>query len=181
MCLPVYQFRYDGNGTRRTWRAIMPAAEIAAAVQSVQVTFGLAKAAIGLRDAELFRTRSVELNGLILEALEKSIAAREAEAAQLQKIGALEAEVADLKAWGAEKQNYELKQLWLGGMTYMLKPEARGTEPPHWLCPQCYTNGEKSFFQPSARMQNAHRVYVCAHCKSEMLAHGKPEWEDAAP
>lgn len=156
--------------------------EAVIAIQSVRALFDLAKAAIGLRDAEAFRTKSVELNGLILEALEKAIHAREAETAQLERISALEAELRQLKAWDAEKKNYELKQLWLGGVAYMLKPDARGPEPPHWLCPQCYTNGQKSFFQPSGRqMKNSLvHIYACARCGSEMIEHGKPEWIDAA-
>jgi hypothetical protein len=128
----------------------MPASEIAAAINSVRATFDLAKAAIGLRDAEAFRTKSVELNGFILQALEKAIAAREAEAEQLQRIRTLEAELTRLKEWDAEKQKYELKKLWTGAMAFMLKTEVRGTEPPHWLCPQCYSDAQKAFL--NARM-----------------------------
>ncbi len=154
----------------------MPAAEIFAAVTSVRATFDLAKAAIGLRDAEAFRTKSVELNGLILQALEKSIEAREAESAQLDRIRALEAELASLKAWGAEKQKYELKGIGEGAMAYMLKPDARGAEPPHWLCPQCYTNCKKAFFQPSGGRSGRNFIYVCAACDGKIATDEFPNW-----
>jgi hypothetical protein len=98
------------------------------------------KAMMGLRDAEAFRAKSIELQGIILDALEKGIEAREANAAQSDRIRALEAEATELKAWGNEKQKYELTKNWTGAVAYMLKPEARGTEPPHWLCPKCYTS-----------------------------------------
>jgi hypothetical protein len=139
----------------------MPAAEIAAAITSVRTMFDLAKAAIGLRDAETFRTRSVELNGLILQALEKAIEAREAESSQLERIRALEAEVARLKAWDAEKEKYELKDVGHFCVAYMLKPNARGTEPPHWLCPNCYAQGKKSFVQPSGARSGRDMLYKC--------------------
>ena len=129
----------------------MPVAEIAAGITSLRAALDITKAMIGLRDAEAFRAKSIELQGVVLEALEKSIEARETYAAQADRIRALEAEVADLKAWGAEKENYELKTVGYGTVAYMLKPQARGTEPPHWLCPNCYTQGQKGFLQPSGK------------------------------
>jgi hypothetical protein len=156
----------------------MPAAEIAAAVQSVRMSFDLAKAAMGLRDAEAFRTKAVELNGLILQTLEKSIETREAEAAQLERIRLLEAEVASLKAWGTEKERYELKPVGYGGVAYMLKREARGAEPPHWLCPNCYANGKKAFVHMTPKTHQRETVYVCVYCSSQILSSLPPEWVD---
>src|SRR4051794_8174501 len=85
--------------------------------------------------------------GYGLKAMNEAIEAREAHSVQAERIRTLEAEVASLKAWDAAKEPYELKPLGSGAIAYMLKPEARGTEPPHWLCPNCYTQGKKSFFQ----------------------------------
>lgn len=92
---------------------------------------------VGLRDAETFRAKSIEMQQTIINALESGIAAREAQGAQLDRIRALEAEVARLRAWDAEKRRYELKRVGQGTVAYVLKPEARGAEPPHWLCPDC--------------------------------------------
>src|SRR6267154_1614450 len=125
----------------------MPAAEIAVGVTSLPAALDIAKAMIGLRDAEAFRSKSIELQGLILEGLEKAIEAREAYSAQIDGVRALEAEMASLKTWDAEKQRYELKGVGVNSVAYMLKPEARGTEPPHWLCPNCYSQGKKAFMQ----------------------------------
>jgi hypothetical protein len=156
----------------------MPVAEIAAAIQSVRASFDLTKAAIGLRDAEAFRTRSVELNGLILQALEKAIDARESQAAQLDRISALEAEVARLKAWDAEKEKYELKAIGHGCVAYMLKPEARGTEPPHWLCPNCYAQGKKAFIQPSGARSGRDMLYKCVGCGGTLATDFYIAWID---
>ena len=30
-----------------------------------------------------------------------------------------------------------------GALVYMLKPDERGTEPPHWLCANCYGKAQK--------------------------------------
>jgi hypothetical protein len=86
-------------------------AEIAFGLTSLQNIANIAKAMMGLRDAEAFRAKSIELQGVVLEAMEKAIQANQAQAAQVEHIRALEAEVARLKEWGAEKERYELKSI----------------------------------------------------------------------
>jgi hypothetical protein len=156
------------------------AAEVFAAITSLRSALEVTKAMIGLRDAEAFRAKSIELQGLILESLDKAIEAREAYAAQLDEVRALKAEVADLKQWGAEKENYELRPNWTGSVAYMLKPEARGSEPAHWLCPNCYSQGKKSFLLPLSSTNPTKGMYKCATCRTETLMSGKPKWDDAA-
>ena len=154
----------------------MPIAEIAAAISSSKTALDIAKAMIGLRDAEAMRGKTIELQGVILEFLNKAIEAREAQSAQLDSIRALETEIAHLKAWDGEKQNYELKQLWREGMAYMLKPDARGAEPPHWLCPNCFSESKKRFFQPISSGSDS--KYSCTSCKSQIVVsvQEKPRW-----
>src|SRR5258708_463343 len=96
-------------------RITMPVAEIAAGITSLRATLDIAKAMVGLRDAEAFRSKSIELQEIILRALDSGIEAREAYSKQLDAIRALEAEVARLKAWGTEKEKYELKPNFGGG------------------------------------------------------------------
>jgi hypothetical protein len=83
----------------------MPVAEIGAAITSLNATMQIAKAMVGLRDAEAFRAKSIEMQQTILDALDNGIAAREAYTSQLDRIRTLEAEMTSLKAWDAEKQN----------------------------------------------------------------------------
>lgn len=155
----------------------MPAAEIGAAITSFRMSIDIAKAMIGLRDDELFRRKSLELQSAIADALEKSIAARESYATQLERVDALETEIANLKAWDAEKKKYELKPNFGGGVAYMLKSEARGAEPPHWLCPQCYSNGKKGFLMPADHSGGIHKTYRCLECKTDRYMYGKPAWD----
>lgn len=158
----------------------MPVAEIAAAITGIRSALDLTKAMIGLRDAEAFRAKSIELQGIIMDAYEKGIEAREAYTIQLDEIRALKTEVADLKAWGSEKEKYELKPNFGGAVAFMLKPEARGTEPPHWLCPQCYSNGKKGFLVPADHSGGIHRTYTCLECKTARYMYGKPQWDKPA-
>jgi hypothetical protein len=103
----------------------MPVAEIAAAITSFRASLDIAKAMVGLRDEEKFRARAIELQTAITDALEKAIDAREAYAAQSDRMRALESGIARLEAWGAAKEKYELKNVGSSCVAYMLKPEAR--------------------------------------------------------
>jgi hypothetical protein len=156
----------------------MVAAEISAGVTSLRAALDITKAMIGLRDAETFRSKSIELQQVIIDALTQGIEAREAYAAQLDRIRALEAEVAGLNAWDAEKQNYELKGIGNGSVAYMLKSDARGTEPAHWLCPNCFSQGKKSFLNPTGAHLGRGYMYKCGNCGTHPACDQMPEWHN---
>jgi hypothetical protein len=155
----------------------MPAAEISAGLTSLRAALDITKAMIGLRDAEAFRAKSIELQGLILESLVKAIESREAYSAQLDRIRTLEAEMTSLKDWNAEKQNYELKPTGEGAVAYMLKPDKRGTEPPHWLCPTCFAKGQKSFLNPTGSHVGRGWIYKCITCGAQPSCDSMPDWQ----
>jgi len=156
----------------------MVAAEISAGVTSLRAALDITKAMIGLRDAEAFRSKSIELQQAIMDALTQGIDAREAYAAQLDRVRALEAEVARLKAWNAEKQDYELKPIGEGSVAYMLKPDKRGSEPPHWLCPNCYTKGKKEMLNPTGAHPGRSWIYKCSGCGAQPACDHMPAWQD---
>jgi len=156
----------------------MPVAEIAAALTSLKSAADLAKALIDIRDASQVRAVAIDLQTQILSALGSAIEAREAYTAQIDRIRDLEAEVTRLKEWGSEKEKYELKTIGFGALAYMLKQGMRGTEPPHWLCPNCYTQGKKSFFQTTGAHMGHRTYYACTTCGSKVALDGAPHWID---
>jgi hypothetical protein len=108
-----------------------------------------------------------------------AIESREAYAAQLDRIRALETEVADLKAWDTEKQGYELKKIGDGTVAYMLKPDKRGTEPPHWLCPNCFAKSKKSFLNATGGAGGGRLFqYKCGNCATQAACYFAPNWQD---
>jgi hypothetical protein len=157
----------------------MPVAEIAAAVTGIRSALDITKAMVGLRDAEAFRAKSIELQGVVLEALDKAIEARESHAAQGDRIRALEAEVANLKAWDTEKQRYNLKSIGQGAVAYILKPEERSGETPHWLCPNCFAKGQKAFLQNTGRIERARVIVGCNSCRTAVpITKDVTSWAD---
>jgi hypothetical protein len=156
----------------------MVVAEISVGLTSLRAALDITKAMVSLRDAEAFRGKSIELQGLILESLGNAIEAREAYSTQLDRVRSLETDVANLKDWGAEKQNYELKPIGEGSVAYMLKPDKRGAEPPHWLCPNCYSKGQKSFLNATGANTGRGWIYKCTGCGARPSCNHMPTWED---
>jgi hypothetical protein len=148
----------------------MAAGEIAAAVTCIRAALDITKAMIGLRDAEAFRAKSIELQAVVLDAFEKAIEAREAYSVQADRIRALEAEVANLKAWDAQKEQYELKPIGQASMARILKPEARGNEHPHWLCPNCFERGKKSLLHNANKIERGYMMVACNECRLSLPA-----------
>ena len=145
--------------------------EALAGLSALKTAFDLAKGLKNIDDA-------VRRNAAVIELQEKILAAREAQSALLDRVSALEAEVTGFKTWEAEKQRYELKNVGFGAVAYMLKPNARGTEPPHWLCPNCYAKGQKAFFQSTGTTVARNTVYRCPTCSGFITVGGAPAWID---
>ena len=148
----------------------MPAAEIAAGLGALKTAFDLAK---GLKDVN----DTAALNSAVIELQEKILAAQQAQSTLVESVGALEKEVADLKAWDGEKDRYELKDVGAPGpsvFAYSLKPEAQGGEPFHLLCANCYQHRNKSILQATSELRLGLRVHKCPECNKEFEFSHKP-------
>src|SRR5208282_5591088 len=110
---------------------------------------------------------------------EKLLAAQAAQSDLIERLRELEQQVADFEKWDAEKEKYELKSVAGGAFARMLKPEARRTEPPHWLCTRCYENRKASIMQLLARMSDI-AAYKCPECSNTFrIGRGiEPKWLD---
>jgi hypothetical protein len=145
---------------------------LAAALASLNAAKDIAQAMIGLRDAAAFQGKLIEFQGKIIEANNAAFAAQEERSALLEQIRALEKEVADLKAWETEKQRYQMEEVWPGATAYVLKKEAQGTEPIHWLCVRCYHEGKKGVLQlgtKTADQAGRLKGWECSVCKSNIF------------
>lgn len=154
----------------------------AALVSSLKTAAEITKAIIGLHDASMIQDKVIELNGVIITAQSSALEANAAQFTLLDRVRELEEEIVRMKAWDVEKQKYELKQVHTGAFAHVLKPQASGGEPPHWLCTTCYQNGQKSILQAQGRASDSHSVelYGCPTCTNTLRVHynvhpGKPK------
>jgi hypothetical protein len=113
----------------------------------------------GLKDID----DAVRRNAAVIDLQQTILAAQQEQSVLIEKVRELEKEVTELKAWGAEKEKYELKNVGRGAFAYVRKKDAQPSEPSHWLCAQCYQNSKKSILQYHHGDHRDH-VYDCSAC-----------------
>ncbi len=126
-------------------------------ISALKSAFDLTK---GLKDID----DRVRLNEARMELQEKILDAQQAQATLLEKVSNLEKEVAQLKAWEADKQRYKLTEMKAGVLAYTLKEGMENGEPPHSLCTNCYASNYKSFLVSAHWNPGRCHVLVCNGC-----------------
>lgn len=146
--------------------------EALAGLGAIKTAFDMAKALKDINDATIRQGAAIELQQQILTAQAE-------QSALLDEIRALKEIVASFETWATEKKRYELKQLGEAGTTaYMLKKAERGSEPPHWVCTNCYGNRRISIFQMTTEIEYRRRVHECPACKNRVKPTIEPAWMD---
>jgi hypothetical protein len=143
--------------------------DIASALTSFKALKDIAQAMISLRDSNAFHAKLIEFNSALIDAQTKVFAVNQERSTLIERVRDLEAKIAEMEGWEAEKQRYELKEVGTRVFAYVVKQEAQGPEPPHWICPSCYQNHQKSILQgfESHSFGWSHR---CPSCKLEIQA-----------
>lgn len=141
---------------------------IAGALSSLNAAVNITKAMKDLRDWSLVQSKVIELQGAILEAQSSLFAANEERSALIEKVRQLEKQVAGIEAWDTEKQRYEMVDVGDGNVAYRVKPTMRGSEPPHYICANCYRQGKASMLA-HMHTQGMGDVLSCPSCKTKNL------------
>lgn len=139
-------------------------AEISAGLTSLQATIEIVKTLQAGATATAINDVKFALNESLSRTQSALLAAQIAEAAALKRVTALEAEVAHLKNWEADRERYKLTRYEPGSVCYSHKPGMEAGEPPVRLCPNCYTAAKKSFLQPTKDRLMRDMIYRCADC-----------------
>jgi hypothetical protein len=99
----------------------------------------------------------------------------------LRQISDLEKKVAELEAWNAEKEKYQLHDIRQGlpggqdGMfAYRLKSMGSTGEPIHFLCANCFYDRHKSILQHQMLVPGACEAYLCHRCGNILYRTGHP-------
>ena len=123
-----------------------------------------AQSLIGLHTAQAVNAKALELQGHLLDAHSTMATMHQEHTTLVARVAELENQIARLEEWEAEAVRYELKEVAPGALAYSVKEEARGTEPPHHLCPNCYASRKKSFLQTIDIATGRATVLVCNTC-----------------
>lgn len=120
---------------------------IAQLLTSLKAAKDIGEAMLGLRDAAAFQGKLIEFQSQIIDANNAAFAAQEERAGLLERVSKLEKEISRLEAWETEKQRYQMKDLGVGAIAYVVKASMQGTDPVHCICASCYERGKKSILQ----------------------------------
>ena len=141
-------------------------AEVYAGLSAFKAMFDMAKGLKDINDAAI-------RNGAVIELQEQILSAQQHQSELIERIRALETEVANFETWKTEKERYQLKELAPHGVyAYTIKEEVRGPEPAHWICPDCYQNRQISILQRITRMPGLADVRLCQRCGWEAYVTG---------
>jgi hypothetical protein len=138
----------------------MMAVDLLAGFAAFKSMYDAAKALKDMNDA-------AQRNGAVIELQSQILAAQEQQAMLAQRKGELEAELAALKSWEAEKQRYEMVALAPNVVAYAEKAALANMAPPHFLCANCYAGGKKAFLQQTLRGESVDR-FKCNSCGEEL-------------
>jgi hypothetical protein len=141
------------------------AAEVLAGLGAFKTMFDMAKGLKEMNDAAI-------RNGAVIELQEQILSAQAAQAALIERVRALEAEVASFEKWEADKQKYELKEIRPGVLVYALKKDAGTGEPTHLICAHCYQQRQKSILHTQGLDVGRAELLVCPRCGTEMYSKG---------
>lgn len=143
------------------------AGEIFAGIGALKTAFDIAKGLKEIDDATKRNSAVIDLQSTILTA-------QQAQGELLNENEALKRENAALKAWEAEKQRYELLDLYQGLFAYVPKIGEERGEPPHAICATCYQRGTKSILQTNGGPNIHARTWDCVSCGAKI----KNQWID---
>jgi len=117
-----------------------------------------------VKDTET-KQKVIELQTAILD-LHDRVRLAQSEQDELAKVkDELERKLMEYERWDAQAARYELRELADGIFVYALKPEHKGSEPLHYLCPHCFNQKKRSILQ---RPRAGHKNYVCHDCKMDI-------------
>jgi hypothetical protein len=149
---------------------------IAGAFQAFNAVKAIGKSMVDTRDKAMLNEKAIEFQAALLEAQSSMFAVNEERSSLLQRIEALEKELAGLRSWERERARYELKTLDPGIFVYALKDGDTAGEPPHFICPTCYQRGKKSILHSNQGETRGRYHLKCNECKSDDLLVGKSEF-----
>lgn len=131
-----------------------------------------AKAALDILKGVQSLQSETAKNQAVIEVQRLIIEAQQGLSVSVRQIEKLEADIARLKDWSAQKERYELADTGQGSLAYKLKEGVEPPEPTHWICPHCYEDGRKSILKHESLFVGRAETLVCHRCGFDVLTRG---------
>ena len=139
---------------------------IQGAVTSMKTAFDIAKAMSEMKSMTDVQGKVIELQQAILAAQSSAMTANSEQFAALEELRILRAELDRSKGWELEKKRFSLFQA-TGGVAYALRESQKNeSEPPHYLCANCFDQGRKSIINNHQGV-TGFTSWLCPTCKAQ--------------
>lgn len=142
------------------------------AYSGIKAASDITQSMLTLKTDAAVTTKVIELNGVLLGLQGQLNSAHSEQSSLSTRVRELESELAKLASWEEEKQRYFLHQFSTGTLAYKIQPSARGDEPEHCICSNCYQKGIKSLLQ--ARRDINYDWLGCHTCDTEIRTEKRP-------
>jgi hypothetical protein len=137
-------------------------AEVYASIGAFKAMFDMARGLKDINDDAIRNTAVIALQ-------EKILSAQAEQSALIERIHILEKQVADFETWEDDRNRYELEDLGSSALAYMLKREFRTTEPPHFVCTNCFGQHRISIIQQTSLKKGEGIGFFCPACRSQIM------------
>ena len=147
-------------------------AEIHAGYTSAKAAVEIVKGIQALKSETAINQAVIDIQRLLLETQTSIMSANDLYSASLKRVEGLEAEIARLKDWSIEKQDYVLADTGQGSLAYKYLEGVESGYPPHWICPQCCEDGKKSILKHEVLPVGRTKTLVCHRCGFDVVTQG---------
>jgi hypothetical protein len=153
----------------------MDMSTLVSAGQSFAAMKNIASALVDIRDYTKLAAMQADLLKQIVDAQGAMFEVQATLQAQLQEIGTLKAEIANLKKAAAERESYALYEICPGSFVYRSQLPVTPTTPMHYVCQPCFDKGVKGVLEV-ADLHMRGRTATCPVCERMIsLRHGPPQ------
>lgn len=146
----------------------MDMTSLAAALESLKIVAGVAKATTGAAVDHQIKERLIEIQQGILDVQVQLADATEERLELLHQVAELRRRLGDFEAAKAALDDYEMHEIAEGRYLYKSRPDA-GHTVTHFVCPSCYNAGKISVLQATKTGKEQTRYNcVAAGCSFKM-------------
>lgn len=137
-----------------------------AALASANAAKDISQSLFTLRDEEMIRSRVFDLTQSLMELQQQMMAANIEQMALHSRIRELESNLVQATAKADDRERYRLHSLSTGSLVYALKPEHADESTPHYLCTNCFEQGNRVTLQVFYGAYET--IYKCPRCSSSV-------------
>ena len=149
-------------------------------VGGMKTATDITKTLIDLKVTGEVQAKIVELQSAIMTAQCSAMESQQEQFALQVRVTELEQELDRLARIGAERVNYQVKEVDPGCFAYMLKAEARQSDTAMWFCVPCFDSGYKQVLQSTGEDGASRYRYSCPKCSNFFAVRSRvsPAWID---